>query len=365
MGTFFTRFCETFSVQFPIVQAGMAGSITSAEMVAAVSAAGGLGTFAGAYISPQALRQAIREIKQLTSKPFAVNLLLYDSTEQQPEVSGELVDWLNDIREQVGLPRWSGELPDLIDEVDECFAVILEEQVPVFSCAFSLPGKYGVAARQAGMKLIGMATTREEALMLADEGVDAIVAQGSEAGGHRGTFHVGETGDGECIGTMPLVPLLVDSLPDVSIIAAGGIMDGRGLVSALALGADAVQMGTRFLACRESLTHTAYRQRILAANETDTRITRAFSGRPARGLNNRLIESAYANHLAALPYPLQNQLTREIRTAAAKRNDADYMSLWSGQGVAMLQETEGAADIVEQIMVQAERAFLRLQTLRP
>lgn len=360
---FSTRFCELFGVTRPLIQAGMAGGITSPELVAAVSETGGLGTLAGAYVTPDALRQSIRAVKQLTDKPFSVNLLLFDEPDVT-EVSGELVDWLNGLRQEVGLDSWSGELPLAKENLDECFAVIVEEQVPVFSCAFAPPGKYGKAAKQAGMKLIGMATTLEEARILQVEGVDAIVAQGGEAGGHRGTFFPGAQGDGACIGTMPLVSLLTDSLPDIPIIAAGGIMDGRGLVAALSLGADGAQLGTRFLVCRESLAHPAYQEQLLLAKETDTCITRAFSGRPARGLNNRLIESAQARQLQALPYPVQNALTREIRVAASRLNKPEYMSLWAGQGVAQLTHTQGAAEIVEEIMKEAEQAWQRMGGLR-
>lgn len=360
---FATRFCERFSVKLPIVQAGMAGGITSPELVAAVSEAGGLGTLAGAYVKPDVLRQSIREVKQLTKKPFGVNLLLFEETAPS-EVSGDLVDWLNQMRREVGLTPWDGELPQSKEDLDECFAVIVEEQVPVFSCAFQAPGKYGRAAKQAGMKLIGMATTLEEARILRVENVDAIVAQGGEAGGHRGTFQPGSEGDGACIGTMPLVSLVADALPDVPIIAAGGIMDGRGLLAALSLGADAAQLGTRFLVCRESLAHPAYQEQLLLAKETDTRVTRAFSGRPARGLNNRLIETARMEQLQTLPYPVQNALTREIRTAAARLNKPEYMSLWAGQGVAMLRQTQGAADIVHDIMNQANAAWERMVQLR-
>lgn len=357
-----TRFCEIFDVELPIIQAPMAGNITSPELVAAVSEAGGLGSLAGAYVKPDALRQSIREIKRLTQRPFSVNLLLYEQAEAAG-ITPEYIDWMNEMREAVGLPRWSGELQPYADEIDECFSVIMEENVPVFSFAFALPGRYGEAARQAGMKLIGTATTLAEALALQQAGVDAIAAQGGEAGGHRGTFRVDEKEDGECIGTMPLVSLLAESLPDTPIIAAGGIMNGRGIIASLALGADAAQLGTRFLACRESLTHPSYKQKVLSAGETDTRVTRAFSGRPARGIANRMIDSQQQNKLAVPAYPIQNHLTREIRTAAARLGDAEYMALWAGQGVAMVREEESAAEIMEKLVADAQQAAKRIQSL--
>ncbi|NGQ95971.1 nitronate monooxygenase [Brevibacillus sp. SYP-B805] len=359
-----TRFCERFSVELPLIQAGMAGNITTPEMVAAVSEAGGLGTLGAAYMQPDAIRQAIREIKRLTSKPFAVNLLLYPEVER-PEVTPAFTEWLNGRRAAVGLPEWSGELPMTPDAIAERFRILLEEEVPVFSFAFSLPGAFGEEARRAGMKLIGTATTLEEALALQEAGVDAIVAQGGEAGGHRGTFHVGDQGDGACIGTLPLVALLTEALPDMPIIAAGGIMDGRGMIAALALGADAVQLGTRFLACKESSAHPAYKARLLAARETDTAITRAFSGRPARGVDNRFMQTQREAGVSPLPFPVQNRLTGEIRAAAARQNDSENMTLWAGQGVAMLREEESAAEIVAKLIREAERAAARIALLCP
>ncbi|MBO8163989.1 MAG: nitronate monooxygenase [Brevibacillus sp.] len=359
MNRYYTRFCEQFSLQVPIIQAGMAGGITSPELVAAVSEAGGLGTLAGAYVKPDELRQAIRRVKELTKRPFSVNLLLYE--EPQTEAAApQLVSWLNQLRAELGLAPWNGEIPPAGEDVDACFAVILEERVPVFSVAFSLPGKYGSAAKAAGMKLIGMATTLDEAKALHAAGVDAIVAQGGEAGGHRGTFVVEGKPEGECIGTMALVPLLADALPDVPIIAAGGIMDGRGLVAALSLGADGIQAGTRFLTCRESTAHAAYKERLLTAKETEPRITRAFSGRPARGIENRLMQSFAESGISALPYPLQNSLTREIRAAAARRGDSEYMSLWAGQGVALARRSDqSAAEIIQEYINQAEQVIAR------
>ncbi|WP_126425000.1 NAD(P)H-dependent flavin oxidoreductase [Brevibacillus marinus] len=359
MSRFHTRFCQAFSLRVPIVQAGMAGGMVTPELVAAVCEAGGLGTLAGAYVKPDELRQAIRRVKALTKRPFSVNLLLYEEPESYT-VTPEWLAWLNEMRAELGLAPWNGEISSGADDVEANFAVILEEQVPVFSFAFGLPGKYGEAAKAAGMKLIGMATTLEEAKALYAAGVDAIVAQGAEAGGHRGTFRVEDKPTGDCIGTMALVPLLADALPDIPIVAAGGIMDGRGLVAALSLGADAIQVGTRFLTCRESKAHPAYQARLLAAKETDPQITRAFSGRPARGLANRLLNSFAERGLTALPYPLQNSLTRELRAEAARRNDAEYMSLWAGQGVAMLKEAgESAAEIVASYMRQAEQVIMR------
>lgn len=360
---FRTRFCESFQVELPIIQAGMAGNITSPQLVAAVSEAGGLGTLGGAYMTPDALRNAIREIKQLTRKPFAVNLLLYPEV-APPAISASYLAWLNEQRVRVGLPESTGDFPLHVDSIEERFQIILEEGVPVFSFAFSPSGSYGEAAKRAGMKLIGMATTLDEALILQQEGVDAIVAQGGEAGGHRGTFFVGEEGDGACIGTLPLVNLIAQSIPGLPVIAAGGIMDGRGLVAALSLGADGVQLGTRFLAARESTAHPAYKERLLQAKETDSCVTRAFSGRPARGLRNHFIQSMKERGVEPLPFPVQNRLTSIIRATATRTGDSESMSMWAGQGVAQLREEESAAEIIRKLLAEADQAVSRIEQSR-
>ena len=191
------------------------------------------------------------------------------------------------------------------------------------------------------MFLIGTATTVEEAIALEKSGVDAIVAQGSEAGGHRGSFACDFAS--AMVGSISLVPQVVDAV-GVPVIASGGIMDGRGIVAALALGASAVQMGTAFLTCHEAGIPDAYKQAILTAHEDQTRITRAFSGRPARGIVNRFMTEIESDeHDVILSFPLQNALTRPLRTAAAKQGRAEFLSLWAGQGV-RLSRRQSAQD---------------------
>ncbi|QDX92321.1 nitronate monooxygenase [Brevibacillus laterosporus] len=356
-----TRFCDIFGIEKPIVLAGMAGNINSAALVAAVSEAGGLGTIAGAYVTPQALRERIREVRALTNRPFAVNLLLFEQPEQQ-EVTPAFRQWLNQQRERFNLAPWTGDWPTLQDEITDCFTVILEEKPAVFSCAMGLPGKYGESAKAAGMKVVGMATTQAEAEQLVAQRVDAIVAQGGEAGGHRSTFDAGEDGPGECIGTLPLVAQLASTIQRVPVIAAGGIMNGQSIVAALALGAEAVQLGTRFLGCAESTANKVYKERLFNAKETDTAVTRAFSGRPARGVVNHFMKEFDKSRARSLAYPIQNELTKEIRQAAGKALDADYISLWAGQGVGMLQKEEKAADIMNALLEEAQQSFSRLQS---
>jgi nitronate monooxygenase len=182
----------------------------------------------------------------------------------------------------------------------------------------------------AGCVVVGTATTLAEALAWQDVGADAVCASGMEAGGHRGTF-LGDV-DASLVGTMALIPQCVDALR-IPVIAAGGIMDGRGIAAAQALGAQAVQMGTAFLACPESGITPAQRAAMARAQGTDTRITRAYSGRPARGIVNTMMERLAADEAAIPPYPIQNALTGALRRAAGVQGRADYLSLWAGQGV--------------------------------
>lgn len=217
----------------------------------------------------------------------------------------------------------------------EQLAAALESGASVFSFTFGvLPESAIRAIRARGMFLMGTATTVEEALRLEAAGVDAVVAQGSEAGAHRGTFAADF--DAAMIGTIALVPQVVDAVR-VPVIASGGIMDGRGIAAALALGASAAQLGTAFLTYDEAGVPEDHKAAILAAREDETRLTRAFSGRPARGIVNRfMVEVDRADAPGAiLPYPLQNALTRPLRNTAAKQGRAEFLSFWAGQGVRM------------------------------
>jgi nitronate monooxygenase len=236
----------------------------------------------------------------------------------------------------------------------------LQTGASVFSFTFGvLPPDAIAAIKSKKMLLFGTATTVDEAIALEKAGVDGVVAQGSEAGGHRGTF--GGDFQSGMIGTMALVPQIVDSV-SVPVIASGGIMDGRGIAAAMALGASAVQLGTAFLTCEEAGIPEAYKKAILQAHEDQTRITRAFSGRPARGIVNRFMSEVESDAPGSiLPFPLQNSVTRPLRSAAAKAGRAEFLSLWAGQGVRMTRR-QTASELVARLASELENTLSRLQS---
>ncbi|MDN7243252.1 nitronate monooxygenase family protein [Planococcus sp. N028] len=348
-----TSVCELIGIDYPIIQAGMAGGPTTVELVVAVSEAGGLGTLGAAYMEPEALRNAITEIKNRTSKPYAVNLFAVEMKDDFSRLE-EVQPLLAPFRTELGL----GEEPSALSSSDwsnEQFEICLELEVPVVSTAFGcLSPEQMKRAKNQGIKTIAMATTVEEAKMAERTGVDAIVAQGSEAGGHRSTFSLDRHPYGAQIGTISLVPQMVDAV-GIPVIAAGGIVDGRGLVASLVLGAQAVQIGTRFLSSKESAAHDVYKQALFASTEESTVITKSFSGRPARGIKNRFIEEFERAKVEPLPFPSQNTATKDIRAAAAKAGNPQFMSLWAGQTTRMLKSEMASADIVRAIMEEAEQ----------
>ena len=217
-----------------------------------------------------------------------------------------------------------------------------------------LPAAAIAAIKARGPFLLGTATTVEEAVALERAGVDAVVTQGSEAGGHRGTFATDF--EAAMVGTIALVPQVVDAVR-VPVVASGGLMDGRGLAAALVLGAAAAQLGTAFLTCDEAGVPAAYKDAILTAREDATRLTRAFSGRPARGIVNRFMTEVDRAG-GGLPFPWQNALTRPLRSAAAQANRAEFLSLWAGQGV-RLARRQKAAELVARVAAEAEAALRR------
>jgi nitronate monooxygenase len=343
-------FCRKFGLTIPVVLAPMAGGPSTPELAAAVSEGGGLGSLAAAYSSPERILQDIAKTRELASRPFAVNLF---SPQAQQPLAGDIAavsEFLNHYHLQLGLePSQIPQRP--IEDFERQLDAIVQAKVLIVSFTFGLlPEKASQRLKDQGVYLIGTATTVDEARQLEQAGVDAVVAQGSEAGAQRATFAV--PAEEALVGTAALVPQIVDAVR-VPVIASGGIMDGRGIVAALALGASAVQMGTAFLVCPEAGTNPAYRQALIQARYKTT-LTRAFSGRLARGLSNEFIERWNREKLVHLPYPWQNALTQTMRRAAAAANRAGLLSLWAGQGVPMIRELPAAQLLVQLKQEMAE-----------
>lgn len=344
--------CNILNIRYPIVLAGMAGIPNMVNLVSAVSNAGGLGTLGAGYMTPEEIRSAIKKIKQQTQAPFSVNLFLHEVPDPSKDVERVQFE-LNKIRDRIGVPIPSIKNMNTPDYFEEHLTVLLEERVPIISTTFSiLPEIQMQQVKSAGIKVMTTVTTVEEAIQAERSGSDVIVAQGSEAGGHRGTFDISNHPFGENIGTMALIPQIVD-LVQIPVVAAGGIMDGRGLVAALALGAQGVQMGTRFLTSFESGAHPVYKNALLESTEESTVITKAFSGRPARGIKNEFINQFESIDVEPLPYPIQNALTKDIRNTSSRLNNPEYMSLWAGQGTRMLTADKSAGEIINQIVLEA------------
>ena len=304
-------------------------------------------------MTPDALRSAIEEVKKRTSKPFAVNIFATEVKDDFTRLA-EVQQVLNHFCSELNIEKLSSSYASP-DWSEEQFSICLELEVPVISTAFGCLTPHQMKkAEEHGVLVITMVTTVEEAKVAEEAGVAAVVAQGSEAGGHRSTFSLEKHPNGAQVGTMSLVPQVVDAV-SIPVIAAGGISDGRGLVASLALGASAVQIGTRFLSAAESGAPAIYKQALFNSNEESTVITKSFSGRPARGIKNRFIEEFEKAGTPPLPFPSQNTITKTIRTAAAKSNNPDFMSLWAGQSTRMVTEEMAAADIIEDILAEAKR----------
>ncbi|MGD2139751.1 MAG: nitronate monooxygenase [Burkholderiales bacterium] len=349
------RLVNLLAIEHPIIQAPMAGA-TNPRIVAAVSNAGGLGSFGAAGTPPQKLRETVRAIREQTDKPYNVNLFSAhtENFDRSARPGPRLARQLASYHAEFDL----GDVPEpgpMFGPFDEQLDVLVEERVPVISFHFGADAAAVENARACGAKVLCSATTVDEARTLEQAGVDAVIAQGSEAGGHRGTFSIDYRR--ALIGTMALVPQIVDAV-EVPVIAAGGIMDARGVVASLALGASGVQMGTAFLGCSEMTVLDAWRSFLHSAAAEDTKVTRAFSGRPARGIRNRYIEEVEALDEDLLPYPAQYSVSRVLRKSAAERNDPDFMAMWAGQGVGLISDLtadELMRELIDSVRVQLAR----------
>lgn len=317
----------------PVIQGPMAGGYTTAELVSAVSNSGGLGSIGAGYMSPESLRFLIQKVKALTAKPFAVNLFIPTSPAVDLLQVERMKKLLLPFYREVGMDS----VPELSYDpglFQKQFAVVLEEKVPAFSFTFGcLKPSEMAALKSQNVFIMGTATSVEEALYLQAQGCDAVVAQGLEAGGHRGSFLDGK---------FPLLPahkLVQDSVPQLQIpvIAAGGIVNKADMHTMLSAGAGAVQIGTAFLVCDESGASREYRDLLLKGKPEDTELIKVFSGRWARGLSNRFSREMKIHEADTPDYPIQHWLTTPLRKKAQESGHSEFQSLWSGQGLGALR----------------------------
>ncbi|MEA3214720.1 MAG: nitronate monooxygenase [Acidimicrobiia bacterium] len=356
-----TEAARILHLDVPVVQAPMGGGPSTVGLAAAVSNAGGLGSLAGGYLAPERLRAEIRRLRAATAGPFAVNLFVPTLLQVTSDEVTAAVRLLEPLRAELGLAPCP-ELTAWSEDFDAQLAVIVEEQVPIFSFAFGTLSPPDMDQLQdAGIVTIGTATNVQEARALVDSGVDIVCAQGAEAGGHHGSWLA--PADESLIGTVALVPQVCDAV-DVPVIAAGGITDGRGVAAVLCLGAGAAQMGTAFMLTPEAGTSAPHREAIGRAAATDIAVTSTVTGRLARGVRNRLM--AELRDSTVPPYPAMNALTSELRRTASAQSRADLMSLWCGQGVPVpgdLSATDIIHSIVESLADIAAELDRAAQTL--
>jgi len=359
-----STFARLLNIRYPIVQSGM-GRVAGPELTAEVSRAGALGILAGLNLSPDDLRQQIRRIRELTDQPFGVNLWLHPELTPPIDPATIAADalratnaTLNSARRKFGLP--DSDAPPLRrpDTIDASIDVILEERVPVWSIGLGLPSRDAVArCRERGIHVMVMVETVGDARAAEQAGADSIVAQGSEAGGHRSRWR--RSADA-AVGTLALVPEIVDAVR-VPVIAAGGIADGRGLVAALTLGASGVLMGTRFVATKESMAPDFWKRRIVESASDATTITTAFTGLPARVLRSRFADDYAASGAPVLPGLLQAGLEQDIWAAATRTSDPDYLPLYAGQSVGLIGDLPAASAVVQAIVREAGATLGRLR----
>ncbi|MGW2569188.1 nitronate monooxygenase [Streptomyces sp. NPDC001537] len=336
----------------PIVQAPMAGGVSVPHLAAAVCEAGGLGFLAAGYKTADGMYQEIKQLRGITNRPFGVNLFM-----PQPEYAdpGAVEIYAHQLAGEAGWYETELGDPDSgrDDAYDSKIAVLLDNPVPVVSFHFGVPSRQVLdSLRRAGTFTLVTATTPEEALAVQLAGADAVIVQGVEAGGHQGTHRDNPEADGTGIGLLPLVAQVRETV-SIPIVAAGGIMRGGQIAAVLAAGASAAQLGTAFLATPESGANAVHKQALTNPLFARTELTRAFTGRPARGLVNRFLREH--GPYAPAAYPEVHHLTSPLRKKAAAAGDAQGMALWAGQGHRMARELP-AGQLVEVLAAELDAA---------
>ncbi|WP_406858538.1 nitronate monooxygenase [Alsobacter sp. KACC 23698] len=356
------RFLDIVDIDLPIIQAPMAGSVTS-EMVIAVSEAGGLGSLPCAMLTPDQMRAELGVIRQRTSRPLNLNFFCHRQPAPDPSRESAWKQRLSAYYRELGLDPKTPVAAVNRAPFDEAACEVVEEFKPqVVSFHFGLPVSHLLErVRATKATVISSATTVDEARWLQEHGCDAIVAQGYEAGGHRGLFLSDDITSQA--GTLALVPQIVDAVT-VPVIAAGGIGDGRGVVAALALGAAAVQVGTAFLFCPEAKVSCMHRAALRAARDNGTVLTNVFTGRPARGLANRVVREVGPVSDLAPAFPLAASAMAPLRAKAEASGSGDFSPLWSGQAAGLGREMSAAA-LTAWLMADAAARLQDLATQVP
>lgn len=356
-----TALSRRLRLDVPVFLAPMAG-VTTPALAAAVAQAGGLGGLGCASMQPEAIEQDCASVRKITDRPFQLNFFVARQprpveAEAQRDAITALAAYYADLGLPAPSPAQAPYAPDLDAQLDAALRV--RPAVVTFHLDV-MPEARIRAFQQAGVLVGGSATCVEEAKRLEALGVDFIVAQGGEAGGHRGTWM--RDPHSALTGTIALTRVLVKAVT-LPIVAAGGIMDGAGVAAVLALGAQAAQVGTAFIPCPESAASEAYRAALLDAREDDTTVTDRVSGKPARGLRTRYIEEAARADFPKLVFPVQSHLTAKLRTAAAQAGKRDLMVMWAGQAVALARRMP-AAELVHTLERETLEAIERLAGLR-
>lgn len=350
------RLLDLFGIEHPILQAPMAGVVTP-QMAVAVSEAGGLGSIAAAMLTPETLRKELQIVQQGTGRPFNVNFFVHKPPTVDAAREAAWRKRLSAYYREFELPADAGAGGPVRAPFDSALCdVLLEYRPKVASFHFGLPDD-GLIRRLKGEKtiVISSATTVEEARWLEDHGVDAVIAQGAEAGGHRGMFLVDDIA--RQAGTMALVPQVVDAVK-IPVIAAGGIGDGRGIAAALALGAAGAQLGTAFMLTPEAKTAALHRVALKQANDNSTTLTNLFTGRPARSIVNRYIKEVGPMSADAPPFPLAAGAAQPLRAAAEAKGSSDFMPLWSGQAPSLAREMP-SGELIGVLARETESALSR------
>ncbi|OAI51882.1 hypothetical protein AYO46_06980 [Betaproteobacteria bacterium SCGC AG-212-J23] len=338
-----TPLSEKLGLRLPLIVAPMAGGPGGPDLVAACSAAGALGALGFAYTQPDDMKKQAAFVRSKTHQPFSIDLRVSSpSAPIDPAAQRGALDSVAKYYAELDLPAPEPVRIPYAPELDAQITAVQEIRPRVFTTHLgALPKDRVDALRAAGIVVGGTATCIAEAKRLQSLGYDFVIAQGGEAGGHRGTY-LREPADA-LTGTLALARAIVRAV-QLPVVAAGGIMDGAGIAAVLALGAQAAQLGTAFIPCPESGAPKIHKDSLLAAREDDTRITEKFSGKPARGLVNRFMREM--EPAPQLEYPAQNKLTGPLRQASGKAGNGDFVAMWAGQGVAMSRALP-AAQLIE------------------